>query len=271
VVYWESKLSDLKNVSHWRFSSEVVNKFFAIPYLQGEYIDRYYTENVGTWNEINELNINPIEGEYLWNNDSTVTRDLQNKPAKGLEAVIARYSIEHTSIISQEQLSETFQMSDLSERSKTGIFFKSTVEKLVEEIIAKSEIVRAFKICIVGVHCVVSVSRLILEFENASLTTEFSFLIIEYSAKKIADLKAIFQDSELTMKTKIIYHHENFLFVPNHSLQKQNIVLCFLNQSSTRIFALKFILLQCYCNSKNSRGLQTILCSQRVSILIIYQ
>jgi hypothetical protein len=262
AVYAECKLGDLKNVANWRFSPEVIDKFFGGILLNGNYdncyYSRYYTDD--------ELNITPIEHNYLCKNNFAVTKDLQNRPARGLETVIANISKKHDN---DDGNLGRFELSEISDIDKTGIWFHTTVELLAEEIIAKCEIGATFRICIVGIHCVVSMCRLILHFEHISFATNFTFTIMDYSEEKINDLRnMIVQSCQPGMRTVVKYKSINFLFAHNHSFQKYNIVLCFLNQSITRIFALKFILLQCYCFPNNSGGLQKILCSQRVSVLI---
>ena len=259
-VYRKNKLSDLKKIEHWRFAPEVVDKFFNIS-LSGNYKNCYYTENVDIWDEHDDVDVNKFEKQYLCANEAFVTTDSLLKPAKGLESVISKLQAQFDTVPIEAQ---TFRNGKLSELMQKGIFLRSTVAQLADEIIAKSDILSSFKICIIGIHCVVSVGRMILEFENISLSTKFSFLIIDYSNKKIEDLKALLAQSNPEIKTKVKYVVENFLIVDNHSFQTQNLVLCFLNASITRIFALKFILLQCYC-STNSTGLQKVLCSQRVS------
>ena len=242
-----------------------MEKFFDTSYLNGEYADCYYTENVDIIDESNELlNVDAYERQYLCSNESTVTRDLQHKPAKGLESVIARFEIKYAS--TEDETIKTPESSDNAEpsdNSQKGIFYNSTVTRLAEEIIAKSDIVSKFKICIIGIHCVVSISRFILEFEKIALSTHFKFLIVEYSQKKNDDLKALLAHYGPLSNIKVKFMTDNFLFVPNNSFQKFNLILCFLNQSSTRIFALKFILLRCYCSPQRT-GLQNVLCSQRV-------
>ena len=188
------------------------------------------------------------------------------RPQKGLEAVIAKICKDHSNENDELQLDDTFYR--LSENDKTGIFLDSTAELLAEEILAKAQIGKTFTICIVGIHCVVSICRLILQFEHISYVTKFGFTIMDYSKKKLNDLRAMLQQSQPEMKTQVKYKPSNFLFAPNNNFQKYNIILCFLNQSITRMFSLKFILLQCYCFSNNSDGLQKVLCSQRVSVII---
>jgi len=265
TIYKESKLSDLKKVSQWRFSSDIIAKFFDIPHLHNEY-SCYYTEHADLSIECAELDLNEIEENYLCANETAVSLDLQIKPTKGLGSVISTYSAIFGPNDNSNDNADMI-LKKASERSKTGIFLKSTVELLVEEVVSKAEVGVNFKVCIIGIHCVVSICRLILQFESVCIATEFSFTVIEISERKNVALKDMLVHlSDSTKKIKINFITDNFLFIPNHSLQNENIIMCFLNASSTRTFALKFILLQCYCDLKNSRGLQKVLCSQRVSI-----
>jgi hypothetical protein len=182
---------------------------------------------------------------------------------RGISAVSSSYESLFGDEITDNQYTTKYQPSD---SVITGIFFQKTAREIATRIVAKTVLNSNCNVCIIGVHCIVSMCRLI-RATRAQLPEEVSltFNFIDISVARLEMLaKLTAQYFQQSMNFKIVCTPVNFLLVPNECLQNQHAIITFLHNSVDRLFALKYMLLQCYCCPGEVDKLQLILFTKRL-------
>jgi hypothetical protein len=265
-LYETERLTDLKRVSDWKFSSEAQQRFFDFSSIElGVNYEAFYVDKRN-----GELDLNEWEINILKKNDCNLSLEARKEATRGIDTVISRLELIFEEKDNYDDAMISNGGDEVSDVAKRGIFFHQTVADISQAVLTKLSIGVSVKLCVIGVWNVVSLCRLINEFDESgfSNSTLFEFTIIECVEVKQNDVKFILENSNLK-NTKFKFLNDNFLLIPNENFQDYNCVLCFLHQSCTSIFALKYILLQLY-TSKGQNGLQLVLASKKVrSILCI--
>jgi hypothetical protein len=254
-IYEEKNLGDLKSVESWTFSTDTIDKFFDVPDLKYNY-ERYYSRK-----STDELELESYEKEYLLKNQSALSFDTVKVPVKGMAQLDAMLD----SIIDIDNDIDDVIDNVLSESSERGIFTNDTSMQIVETICAKCNIGLQFSICIIGVFNVISIFRLIIELSALSnVQLQLQINLIDILQEKLDEVQQLLECVTLNDNTQVLYKCRNFLHDENSDYQKFNCVLCFINASSSKLFAVKMSLLQLYCRKQQS-GLQHILVSKKVT------
>ena len=262
-------MSDLKEVANWTFTVETINSFFDIitSELCGKY-DAYYANENKDSRGILLLDVDELI--YLESIQFAPSIETVVVPLRGVGNVTSKYEkffqIDDAEMIDDNNgAATTVDENKLNAVTKRGIFFLHTVETIVTSLYAKCNLGIKFKICFIGLYNVVNISRLIQEFESSGVlgSVSFDITVIELLPQKCNDLGKLLTSAKLK-NTQVNFITKNFLEIHNSEFQQYNCVLCFLNQSCSRLFGLKFMLLQLYC-SREQENLQLILSSKRVN------
>jgi hypothetical protein len=148
----------------------------------------------------------------------------------------------------------------------TGIFFQKTARSIARRIVTKTVLNSNCNICVVGVHCIVSICRLVRE-TRLQLPDEVNlkFNVIDISPARLtmlAELVNLYLTNNRSFELVCIPY--NFLLIPNECLQEQHVIMTFLHNSIDRLFAVKFTLLQCYFAPRETNKLQLLWFTKRL-------
>lgn len=264
VIYARMKLHN-KDMSKIKFDKKTVDTFFTIDGLK---IVNYNT-NMSQVDEPedsakgSELVLDCIERAAVQKFDKPLHHLEQKRHLRGLDSVTARWAAK--SDVTSSDSSDNSDSEALSEHATCGIFYTDTAYTIATNMISKITINSTFTLCIVGVHCVVSLCRLmkalfdLIDNSNVVLVVnviDVSQCKLDYLRLMVCQYKHMFTVKNNFRLTCIA---SNFLLIKNEVLQINNVIITFLHQSVDECFALKFALLQYFCSPSNQNGLQLLL------------
>ena len=244
------KRKDLRNtakVECWKFTEAEIEEFFdicnisSLPSCVSLLIDN---EDL-TWREYKCLR--EMHAVFQPREDSDITNDLLDKMLDFLS--------------NKKSWGIPLKRFNNEEELMTGVFLRKSMQDVVRKIWMRLNVGPKVKICIVGVHCAVSIARLIQCFMEHSLSAQLEFNIIEVSGIKKKWLQFLLNDFQ--QKSQVHFQRISFLEVENNTLKDYTVVLSFLYGSIGPLFALKFALLQCLTENKHN-SLQLVLHTTRV-------
>lgn len=257
-VYTQQALHN-KDMSTIKFDNNTIQKFFTVEGLE-DMLDM----NDFNANEYRDDDVDKSGDLILDDNEKSMAKRLDTplifrkdaQMARGVSGVVNRlYSAANSEHDEDDDDNDDDSNYEMSAHFTTGIFYQSTATDIAESIVAKVSINRRFELCIIGVHCVISISRLLLALKSfVDLGVLFVVNIIDVSAKKLNHLQQLLEKYEIFNDVTVNYLPYNFLQVDNSELQTNHVIICFLHESVDTCFALKITLLQYFVNPNNEDG-----------------
>ena len=269
---YSSKVLHNKDVSTIVFDKKTVDLFFTVEgvdtlLFESNVNHHHLVEKVDSGGE---LVLDEIERRAVLLLDKHIIPE-QKKTLRGVDDVTTRLEARFSSGLDVgESDDEAVNDKMLSEHATTGIFYSDTACNIATTLIAKVSINKTFTLCVVGIHCTISICRLIKAVFELLKNSSVMFVvnIIDVSKKKLKYLEKtmrqyhyLFEDKN---NFKLICIASNFLTIKNETMQHNNAIITFLHQSVDSCFALKFTLLQYLCSPSNCNGLQVLLFTKRV-------
>ena len=211
--------------------------------------------------EIDEIYLDDNEIQCVYHLEPKEKNDPRSY-LKGISTVMTRYE-------KFNQPQQTHYCADdytPSDSVLTGIFFQKTAADIARRIVAKTCLNSKCNVCVIGIQCIISICRLI-KATRLQLPDEvnLTFNVIDISPARLAMLEELVNVYLKNNRSfKLVCIPVNFLLVPNECLQEQHVILTFLHNSIDRLFAVKFVLLQCYFAPRETNKLQLLWFTKRL-------